>query len=316
MENMIQGTSLKYFISQLGFWGNKIGSVKQVTHDGDTLKVYDFGNIAVRFLGIDTPEISFEIKDCCGFINTNHSKWINYLADIEANWPAMAQVLGQELANVLLSKLQGPTNAARNHHDHAAAAEDELERLIESDIKNHQLTNETFEFFIPLSYEIFDSYGRLLGFVHRNDKVEQPRSYNIQMLALARALPYFIWPNINPFRKEPSLVSAVYDSPATFRERVNSDQSLQEARRLFKQARMEKIGVFADQNMQPLMLEPFELRLLGRKSAPTRWFIDLAAADHYLRPPDRYFEHLPEDRLFIPEHFVPLFESKGWRKQG
>lgn len=315
MKNLIQGTDLKYFVSRPGFWGNKIGSIRQTTHDGDTLKAYDFGNISVRFLGIDTPEISFEIKDCCGFTNTNHPRWIDYLTDLDHNWPEIGQVLGHDLKNYLLTKIQNSPDAAGNHHEHAAAAEDELERLIESDMTDHQLTTETFEFFIPLSYEIFDSYGRLLGFVHRYDRAEQPKSYNIQMLARGRALPYFIWPNINPFRKEPSLVSAVYDSPAKFRARVNSDNSLQEARRLFQQARMDKMGVFNDQGLQPLVLEPFELRLLGRKSAPSRWFIDLAATDQYLHSPDRYIEHLPEDRLFIPEHFVALFESKGWRKQ-
>jgi endonuclease YncB( thermonuclease family) len=315
MENLIQGTNLKYFVSQLGFWGNKIGSVKQVTHDGDTIKVYDFGNISVRFLGIDTPEISFEIKDRCGFTSTDHSKWSDYLTDLPSNWPEMGQVMGSELTNYLWAKIQNSPNAAQNHHDHAAAAEDELERLVELDMNEHQLTEATFEFFIPLSYEIFDSYGRLLGFVHRHDKAEQPKSYNLQLLARGRALPYFIWPNINPFRKEPSVINAVYDNPATFRLKVNSDSSLQEARRLVQQARRAKIGVFDDQKLQPLVLEPFELRLLGRKSAPSRWFIDLAASDHYLHPPEHYFVHPPEDRLFIPEHFVALFESKGWQKQ-
>lgn len=314
METLIQGKYLKYFVTQPGFWGDKIGSVKQVTHDGDTLKVYDFGNISVRFLGIDTPEISFEIKDKCGFTNTDHSKWKDFLDNIESNWQNMEQALGSDLKNFLVNKIHSSPNAAKNHHDHAEAAEDELENLIQLDIDNHHLSKESFEFFIPLSYEIFDSYGRLLGFVHRNDKTNRPESYNIQMLALGRALPYFIWPNINPFRREPSLVDAVYDDPDIFRAKVSSDSSLQEARRLFKQARIDKLGVFSDQEFQPLVLEPFELRMLGRKSAPSRWFIDLAALDHYLHPPERYFAHLPEDRLFIPEHFVALFESKGWVK--
>ncbi|WP_067844512.1 hypothetical protein [Nocardia lijiangensis] len=33
-----------------------------------------------------------------------------------------------------------------------------------------------------------------------------------------------------------------------------------------------------------------------------------------LRAAQRYFEILnPEDRLYIPQHFVPIFVSRGWR---
>ncbi|MCI0516046.1 hypothetical protein L0128_22775 [candidate division KSB1 bacterium] len=314
MDPIIQGNYLKYLVTQLGFYGDKIGSVKQVTHDGDTLKVYDFGNIAVRFLGIDTPEISFEIKDKCGFTNTDHPKWKDYLEHIESDWPEMEQVLGRDLKNFLMAKIRSSSDTAQNHHDHAEAAEDALEQLIESDIQEYYPNREDFEFFLPLAYEIFDAYGRLLAFVHRNDKTTRPKSYNLQMLALGQALPYFIWPNINPFRKEPSILKAVYANPETFREKVNSDPGLTEARNLFRQARLNKIGVFSEQNIQPLVLEPFELRFLGLKSGPSRWFINLEASDRSLHPPEKYFAHLPEDRLFIPDHFVSLFESKGWIK--
>ena len=42
-----------------GLSGDKPASVAQQVHDGDTLNVRPDGDIAVRLLGIDTPEVSF-----------------------------------------------------------------------------------------------------------------------------------------------------------------------------------------------------------------------------------------------------------------
>ena len=42
--------------------------------------------------------------------------------------------------------------------------------------------------------------------------------------------------------------------------------------------------------------------------------IDLAARDDRLLAPQLYPRiERPEDRLFVGEAFVPLFESRGWR---
>jgi hypothetical protein len=44
--------------------------------------------------------------------------------------------------------------------------------------------------------------------------------------------------------------------------------------------------------------------------------IDLAAGDDLLRRPQSYHEIAnPEDRLFVPEEYVPLFATKGWRTE-
>jgi hypothetical protein len=37
--------------------------VRQQTHDGDTAIVDPRGNLSVRFLGVDAPEISFTLPD-------------------------------------------------------------------------------------------------------------------------------------------------------------------------------------------------------------------------------------------------------------
>jgi hypothetical protein len=53
---------------------------------------------------------------------------------------------------------------------------------------------------------------------------------------------------------------------------------------------------------------------LARRQPPERWLIDLSAGDDRLLAPQRYRTvPNPEDRLFIPEEYVPLFEQNGWK---
>lgn len=78
--------------------------------------------------------------------------------------------------------------------------------------------------------------------------------------------------------------------------------------------RKKKIGIFDEQN--PLRLQPFEVRFLARRSPPNRWIIDLSKnEDSLIRPQKYYTVHNMEDRLFIPEGYVPLFVEKRWQKQ-
>ncbi|MGH3145637.1 MAG: hypothetical protein ACRDTR_07520, partial [Rubrobacter sp.] len=65
----------------------------------------------------------------------------------------------------------------------------------------------------------------------------------------------------------------------------------------------------------PLSLEPFEVRLLSRRRPPDRWVIDLGDEGDLLIPPQEYYT-VPhaEDRLFVPEEYVPLFVEAGWRR--
>jgi hypothetical protein len=60
---------------------------------------------------------------------------------------------------------------------------------------------------------------------------------------------------------------------------------------------------------------PFELRYLARRTAPERWVIDLGGNDDTLIPPQGYFQVAnPEDRLFVPAEYVPLFVEAGWQR--
>ncbi|HEU0201673.1 MAG TPA: hypothetical protein VFR86_14730, partial [Burkholderiaceae bacterium] len=51
----------------LGVHGDGIGTVAQQVHDGDTVVGRALGNISVRFLGVDTAEISFTLPGSSTF---------------------------------------------------------------------------------------------------------------------------------------------------------------------------------------------------------------------------------------------------------
>jgi hypothetical protein len=124
--------------------------------------------------------------------------------------------------------------------------------------------------------------------------------------------PYFIWPNVNPFRRAPSVTEAV-PAPGTAAQLAARERSLRQARRWVQQARDRHAGLYQQQD--PLRLLPFELRLLARRQPPDRWVVDLGRGDDVLVPPQFYFEVAnPEDRLFVPAEYVPLFVERGWRR--
>jgi len=133
------------------------------------------------------------------------------------------------------------------------------------------------------------------------------------LLKSAKVSPYFIWPNINPFRKQKTKTEAVIP-PGAARDTVNQEETLRLAREWVRNARQQKVGIFDQQN--PLRLEPFELRFLARRTPPDRWVIDLSKNDNVLIKPQEYCT-IPnvEDRLFIPEEYVPLFVERGWQRQ-
>jgi len=70
--------------------------------------------------------------------------------------------------------------------------------------------------------------------------------------------------------------------------------------------------VFEDAD--PLRFEAFEIRFLARRKAPDRAVIDLSRADDVILNAQHYFRiPNPEDRLYIPAHFVSLFLDREWR---
>jgi hypothetical protein len=300
----------------LGHHGMTVGSVRQQVHDGDTITVQAIGNLGIRFLGVDAPEISFTLPKSSAFTSLGSDKWEAFFAHWpdEGTYGSFDPPLREDLREHLRARIVA--GVAQNHYHHATAAEDALEEEVLKDVQVLGQTQEEFRFFLAFAFEIMDRYGRMLCFVNReqpDSSVPEPRplTYNERLLTTGRVLPYFIWPNVNPFRKAKSLVDAVIE-PGTANQ--IADQSLQAARTAFRQAREQHEGIYDAQD--PLILEPFEVRFLAQRRAPNRWIIDLSKNDHVMLKPQNYHT-IPnaEDRLFIPAEYVPLFVQAGWQEQ-
>jgi hypothetical protein len=89
--------------------------------------------------------------------------------------------------------------------------------------------------------------------------------------------PYFIWPNINPFREKGSLVNAVIE-PKKAKDEAQRATLLRKAREGVRRARREGRGIFSPED--PLQLEPFEIRFW--RVTYQRWVIDLSKNDDIL----------------------------------
>ncbi len=298
---------------KLGKHGANTGSVKLQVHDGDTISVEALGNFGIRFLGIDAPEVSFTLPGKTSFTPIDNPKWETFLSDPFAGALApFSPAIDPGLATFLQNRV-GP-GCATNHADHADLAEKKLVALISEDMQMLAKDTTTFAFFLTFAYEITDSYGRLLCFVNC-DKADLPRpvTYNERLLQLGMVSPYFMWPNIDPFKKESSIDKAV-PKPETLAAVANKD-NLGKARKWVKEARTNGLGTFNTNT--PLKLEPFELRYLSRRVPPNRWVIDLTKSDSTLLKPQNYFT-IPyaEDRLFVDKHYVPLFVKHDWKEEG
>ena len=251
------------------------------------------------------------------FISIDSAEWTTFLTDpFAAGLPAFNPPLPATLMADLQNRL-GPT-CAPNHARHARSSTRALEDMIEQDRTQNGQTTDTFRFFLAFANDVIDRYGRFLGFLNEDlPNPPHPLSYNERLLAQGRVIPYFIWPNINPFRKQPSLLDAV-PKPG----HLITDSSLNQARQAVRNARTDHLGIF--EVADPLKLLPFEVRYLARtvkhgnqefRGGPDRWVINLAAGDDRLLPPQRYVEIANlEDRLFVPAEYVPLFVNKGWKQ--
>lgn len=314
---VLDNRNLTIGIMALGMQGNAIGTVKQIVHDGDTLNVRPDGNIGVRFLGIDTPEVSFTLPGNGRFLPLTDPRWDEFLTDPFAEkWGPFNRQVPDGLKRHLQSKIG--MGVAANHLRHARLAEDFLEEEITKDMKVLGQNSETFRFFLAFAFEVMDGYGRFLGYLNReqpNANVPEPRplTYNERMLKAGQAFPYFIWPNVNPFRREDSILKAV-PKPATQKTLAEADITLSRTAEFLANAREKHLGLF--DAMQPMLLEPFELRILSRRELPARWVIDLGVNDNVLVRPENYYQIThPEHRLFISAEYVPLFVDHGWKRQ-
>ncbi|MFX0577745.1 hypothetical protein [Nocardia nepalensis] len=293
--------------------------VTRAVHDGDTVSTDPVGNISTRLLGMDAPEVSFTLPDAPKtFRDIASQQWIDFLTDpFAAGTPPFDPPLPATLLADLQARL-GPT-CATNHARHATAATRALAGMIDNDRTDQGATDDSFRFFLAFATDVLDRYGRFLCYLNVDIPKGQPHplTYNERLLAGGFVTPYFIWPNIDPFREQPTLTDAV---PVPGQPITN--RRLDSARQSVKAARAAYDGIF--EVADPLRLLPFELRYLGRitkrgghtvRTGPDRWVIDLRTHDGKLLPPHRYIDiPLPEDRLFVPAEYLPLFTEKGWGK--
>lgn len=294
--------------------GAAVGAVQpidSVVYDGDTIQVHLLGSGSLRFLGIDTAELKLNNSPL------NSDRHIARFGD-----PAILGILGIDPG--LKANLAGRIGAdtALNQFRHAQAGQRALREMVKADIRDLGQTPDSFRVYLEFSYEVFDSNGRFLVFVNRDQPrdlagVPRPLSYNERMLAAGMALPYFIWPNIAPFRDAKTVTDAI-PAPGTLGAAARNGR-LGLARRLVKAARAEaRAGdgkVYDPQD--PQLLEAFELRFLDKGQLPHRGVIDLSGPSRTILRPQSYWQiPNPEDRLFIPSEFVPAFAARGWRLEG
>lgn len=297
----------------IGFLGlalrnGAIQDAKHSVHDGDTIIGRVLANVDVRFLGIDTPEISFQLPGSKAFIAMDDARWATFLTNPLDGWtgPTIPTELAAHLSNRV-----GPTTAA-NHARHAIDARDRLRAMVTADVADFAGGDQaSFAYFIRFAFDAIDRYGRLLGYINVNvaKGAERPLTYNERMLQAGLAMPYFIWANLDPFKRQQSLLEAVF-APEDV-GRIAGSGALGHARQWVKTARNAQKGVFDAQD--PLMLEAFELRYLAGQRLPDRAVVDLSGTQRRLVPATEYYR-VPrqEDRLFVPAEYVPLFQAKGW----
>jgi hypothetical protein len=152
----------------MGLIGGWVKPHSVALHDGDTVTVRAAspdpeditGNVGVRLLGIDTPEVSLPLPGRAGFTPTDHQEWKDFLADpFSEEWAPFDPPLDSGLLEYLRSKIG--EEAAMNHRAHAKRAEDALEQEMEDDMGALGKTPETFRFYLSFAHEVMDRYGRL-----------------------------------------------------------------------------------------------------------------------------------------------------------
>jgi hypothetical protein len=115
----------------LGRRGQQRGSVAQQVHDGDTVTTEATGNLGVRFLGLDAPEVSAPLPGTrLPFVDLDDARWEQVLADpFSPELDPMDPPLDGELQQQLAGRV-GPGTAA-NHARLAEAATKALEEAVD-----------------------------------------------------------------------------------------------------------------------------------------------------------------------------------------
>ncbi|GIH96123.1 hypothetical protein Psi01_67530 [Planobispora siamensis] len=289
--------------------------VDKIVHDGDTINIAADGNFGVRLLGVDAPEVSFELPRNTtfpdwpkSFVKISNPAWTQFLTDPFA--PGLEPLpLRASLHAYLLTKLDAGT--AANHAAHGGPPTQALKDMISSDIAEQGLTPETFKLRLAFAHEILDRYGRLLCYVNRDQKAKpRPAPYNERLLAGGHVMPYLIWPNVDPFVRQENRVAQAVPAPGSARELAERG-ALGQARDSVRRARQAGAGLWNPAD--PLKLHAFELRFLAGRRAPDRYVLDLSDSSRELLHPQSYHRvPNPEDRLYVNAEHAPLWAEKGW----
>jgi hypothetical protein len=290
-----------------------VQTLDEAVPDGDTTGTQLDGTGSARFLGVDTPEKSFE-QPLGGAQNLDGPLWEQYLTNPFANgFPVPS--LEPELAAHLQPRFG--SGAAANHYRHAVAASDALKQLIQSDVAALGQTAEQFRYFLSFSYEVFDRYGRFLAFVNRNQPnptvpSPRPRSYNERQLERGVRCRTSSGPTSTRFARPRQCQTPCH--LLARRMCWPKPVDLNAGARCGQERARHGLGVFDPAD--PLRFEAFEIRYLGRGEVPTRAVIDLQERYGHLAGPELLQIPHTEDRLFVPAEFTPLFAAKGWRLEG
>jgi endonuclease YncB( thermonuclease family) len=134
-----------------------------------------------------------------------------------------------------------------------------------------------------------DRYGRFLCYLDKDNTPEECEerqlTYNERMLQEGYAAPYIIWPNTDPFIQQGSVIDSVPDINS-FQQVIRKSKRLNKGRDYVKEARDASKGIFNSSN--PLLLLPFELRYLARRSPPDRYVLDISLDLSYPQNTMRY----------------------------
>jgi len=264
--------------------------------DGDTPDVTFNVETSVRMLGIDTPEKGFQDTKNLLHVPANRSRYheAEEFAPILAHLELDPTVVGKrnveydqrhfiglltpEYAQYLTQKLKAG-DAAANQQQHAEAATEYLRTILARDV------------FLTYGEQTFDRYNRLLAFIGRYAKSKRDRgdTYNLQQLKAGMAINYFIYPNLVDLNQR-----------ARVRDVDNRHVSL--ARQSVIAARESHLGIWDE--AKPLILWPFEFRLLIRRDPPSRYCADLETLALYR--PQEYYKVPVENRLFFDDEYVPV----------
>jgi hypothetical protein len=262
---------------------------------------------SLRLAGIDAPFEAWRNADGANLI-LDETLWT---ADSPDSLRARASSVPEPLHGFLLNRIAAGDQASWRRGMQMFAAQ--LKSEFEQDRRALGRTGSLEVFVTPAN----GLSGVPLAFVNRwqpeaLEPAARPSSYNQRLLRFGAALPYFVWPHLEPFwskARTDGLLAAVIP-PGQARLMADRSRVLRTVLADVHAARLEGRGVHG----QGMGLAPFELRLLLERRIPTDWLIDLDGTDDTLIAPQEYFRiPKPENRLFIPEQHRGLFIAAGWR---